>query len=279
MAPIQTVSDTALWVAACRAAESERSGGVLDDPLSGVLAGEKGRAILAAMPGSDLISFGVSLRVRTMDTLIEELTGSGAIDAVVDIGAGLDTRPYRLALPRSLRWFELDLPDLIGYKNECLHLRQPNCLVERMAVDLNDADARRRAIARAFNDSRQALVLTEGVLGYLSGDSARSLINEVGESGAARWWIYDAGSRQAYYRLPPEVREQVDRVRSKDPVNHHELRAIFRQSGWQIASDVPLSEAAARFARERVAALRSRADSDAGERGKEFWRIYQLQRI
>jgi len=279
MAPIQTAGDTALWVAACRAAESERAGGVLNDPLPGVLAGKKGRAILAAMPGSDLIAFGVSLHVRTMDTLIEELSGSGAIDTVIDIGAGFDTRPYRLALPGSLRWFELDLPDLIGYKNKCMHLRQPNCLVERMAVDLNDDDARRRAIARAFRDSQQALVLTEGVLGHLSGDSARSLTDEVGNSAAARWWIYDAGSKQAYYRLSPEVREQVDRVRSRDPVNYHELRAIFRQSGWQIASDVPPSEAAERFARYRLAAMRSGAPSNAGQRSKEFWRIYQLQRI
>jgi methyltransferase (TIGR00027 family) len=279
MQPIQTVSDTALWVAACRAAESERPGGILNDPLSGVLAGEKGRAILDATPSSDLMAFGVSLRVRTMDSLIEELSGNGEIDTVVDIGAGLDTRPYRLALPPSLRWFELDLPDLIAYKNECLRLREPNCLVERIAVDLNNEDARRRALAHAFRESHAAVVLTEGVLGYLSGDSARSLIGEVGESMAARWWIYDAGTRQAYLRIPSEIREQVDRVRSKDHVNHHELRAIFRERGWQITSEIPLSEAAARFATHRLAAMRFNTTAHVAEPRKEFWRVYQLGRI
>ena len=272
MPPIQTVSDTALWAAACRAVESEQAGGILNDPLSAVLAGENWRAILAAMPASDLMAFGVSLRVRTIDTLIGELSGSGAIDAVVDIGAGLDTRPYRLSLARSLRWFELDLPDVIGYKNDNLHMREPNCLVERMAVDLNDGDVRRRALARAFRDSRSAVVLTEGVLGYLSGNSARSLIEEVGELAAAQWWIYDAGSRQAYLRAPAELREQMDRVRSKDHLSHEDLSAIFRAHGWQVASDIPLSEAAARFAPDR--SLGSRLSGD-----REFWRVYQLQRI
>jgi methyltransferase (TIGR00027 family) len=219
------------------------------------------------------MAFGASLRVRTMDSLIEELTGNGEIDAVVDIGAGLDTRPYRLALPSSLRWFELDLPDLIVYKNDRLRLREPNCVVERIAVDLNDDDARRRALAHVFHESRAAIVLTEGVLGYLSGDSARSLIEEVGESTAPCWWIYDAGSKQAYLQVPVEIREQMDRVRSKDHLNHEDLHAMFRERRWQVALEIPLSEAAMRFA-GRNHSLWSRLSN-----GKEFWRVYQLQRI
>jgi methyltransferase (TIGR00027 family) len=40
---------------------------------------------------------------------------------VVVLGAGLDTRPWRLAaLPRGVRWFEVDLPEVAAAKRELL---------------------------------------------------------------------------------------------------------------------------------------------------------------
>lgn len=278
MQPIETVSDTALWIAACRAAESERPDGLLIDPLSGILAGEKGRAFLNSMPAPDLMAFGVSLRVRAMDSVIEELAGTGEIDAVVDVGAGLDTRPYRLALSPSLRWFELDLPHIIEYKNECLRLHQPNCPIERIPVDLNDAAARTSALQRAFRNSQCALVLTEGVLAYLSRESAAALMEEAAASAAAQWWTYDAVSKQAYSMMPGEIRQQMDRVRSENHVDHQDLLAMFRERGWQLASELPLSEAVVRFAEARAAAIRSSAAPEVAKPPEDFWRVYLLRR-
>ncbi len=47
--PIESVSDTAYWVAHYRAVEGLRARPLFDDPLAGVLAGEHGRKIAAAM--------------------------------------------------------------------------------------------------------------------------------------------------------------------------------------------------------------------------------------
>ena len=48
---IEHVSDTAFWVATFRAPESERADAVFEDPLAGILAGEKGREIVKSMAG------------------------------------------------------------------------------------------------------------------------------------------------------------------------------------------------------------------------------------
>jgi O-methyltransferase involved in polyketide biosynthesis len=62
---------------------------------------------------------------------------------VVNLAAGLDTRPYRMELPASLKWIELDLPEVLAYKEELLSAEKPACTLGRVRVDLSDADVRR----------------------------------------------------------------------------------------------------------------------------------------
>jgi len=37
---------------------------------------------------------------------------------VVNLAAGLDARPYRMSLPASLQWIEVDLPEILAYKEK-----------------------------------------------------------------------------------------------------------------------------------------------------------------
>src|SRR5438046_7427925 len=104
---IANVSDTARWVAAYRAEESARPDALFRDHLAARLAGEKGAAI--AKRAAPRLHSGWPLVVRTkvIDDLVLDAVADGA-DLVVNLAAGLDTRPYRLKLPPTLRWVEAD---------------------------------------------------------------------------------------------------------------------------------------------------------------------------
>lgn len=54
-------------------------------------------------------------RTYLFDRIIREQVAQGA-DMVVNLAAGLDTRPYRMQLPSSLNWVEVDLPKILDYK-------------------------------------------------------------------------------------------------------------------------------------------------------------------
>src|SRR5215831_5539603 len=108
-AAIEDVSDTAFWIAHIRAAESRLPGALFDDRLAARLAGERGREIAAGMPMSRMIAWTVVIRTCIIDDYIKSALAHG-IDTVLNLGAGLDTRPYRMALPRTLRWVEADYP-------------------------------------------------------------------------------------------------------------------------------------------------------------------------
>ena len=112
---LRNISDTARWVAIYRAIESERPDALFHDPFARRLAGERGERIAETMEFANRHAWSFVARTVVFDRLIEDSIASGA-DMVVNLAAGLDTRPYRMALPSNLPWIEVDLPDLLAYK-------------------------------------------------------------------------------------------------------------------------------------------------------------------
>ncbi|MBK6674996.1 MAG: class I SAM-dependent methyltransferase [Proteobacteria bacterium] len=73
-----------------------------------------------------------------IDDYLREAVANG-VDAVLNLGAGLDTRPYRLELPPTFPWVEVDLPHLIEFGNRRCATRCPRCRLQRVGVNLADA--------------------------------------------------------------------------------------------------------------------------------------------
>ena len=69
------------------------------------------------------------------------------VDLVLNLAAGLDARPYRLQLPPSLEWIEVDLPEILAYKEGILANEKATCALERVRLNLADGDARRTLFA------------------------------------------------------------------------------------------------------------------------------------
>jgi O-methyltransferase involved in polyketide biosynthesis len=49
-----------------------------------------------------------------------------------------------MALPKSLRWVEVDYPHVIELKEDRLADEEPRCRLDRIKLDLTDRSARRR---------------------------------------------------------------------------------------------------------------------------------------
>src|SRR6185312_9954090 len=124
---IRNISDTALWVAYYRALESERPDGLFRDPYARQLAGERGAAIAASQPFLDQNAWSLLARTYLFDQFIHQEVALGA-DLVVNLAAGLDARPYRMSLPATLHWIEVDLPAILDYKEEVLSTEKPGCM-------------------------------------------------------------------------------------------------------------------------------------------------------
>src|ERR1700722_13811026 len=101
---ISHVSDIARWTAQHRATESARPDALLRDPLAELLAGEHGRAISTRAPRISRNGWWLVARTKVIDDAIAQAIADGC-DRVLNLAAGLDTRPYRLNLPSAFQLF------------------------------------------------------------------------------------------------------------------------------------------------------------------------------
>lgn len=197
-AEIHHVSDTAIWTAYYRARESERADALFQDPMASKLIGDRGAAIHSQMRGvSKYAKFNVVMRTLIIDRFINKLVKNG-VDTVLNLGAGLDTRPYRLRTPSDLRWIEVDYPHVIQLKNDKLKNERPLMQLERIPLDLADRQARREIFARIGAQSKKILVLTEGVLPYLTEVQVGELADDLRSIPTVYCWIAEYLSPQSY---------------------------------------------------------------------------------
>jgi len=226
------VQDTARWAAASRAVESARTDALFHDRFARDFVGDDMAAMLELcrrIGGT----WPVVARTVLIDRLLVEATADGA-DAVLNLAAGFDTRPYRLMFPRSLVWLDVDHADVIAARSRVLGRENASCVVEQRSVDLSDAPARRALFAEVSARFRRVIVLTEGLLYYLEEDSALGLARELRELRPLRW-IFDLHNRA--------VREMIDkrsggalRGTAKMRFAPEQGALIFEPLGWNITS-------------------------------------------
>jgi methyltransferase (TIGR00027 family) len=193
---IRDVSDTSFWIAHHRAEETGRQDALFHDPLAARLAGARGAEIAASMPRSSIVGWTVVIRTRIIDDFIGFAIAEG-VDTVLNLGAGLDTRPYRMALPASLHWIEADYPHLVEYKESQLVHDTPRCELERVRIDLADRAARQKFFSRVNAQTTRMLVLTEGLVPYLSVEEAAALADDLRALDRVRYWLLDNFSPEA----------------------------------------------------------------------------------
>lgn len=226
---VSNVSDTARWVAVYRARESERSDALFADPYAARLAGERGLAMTRLAPRQVKSGWPLAVRTKLIDDLILKAVAEGC-ECVVNLGAGLDARPYRLPLPKSLRWIEVDFPALLDEKEALLAGEQPNCALVRERLDLSDDTARRACLARSLVGGR-ALVLSEGFAVYLEDEQVRTLARDLAAHEALRWWLVDFFSPSVLRMMQRGVGRDMDSAPFKfAPANGV---AFFEELGWR----------------------------------------------
>ncbi|BBX61663.1 hypothetical protein MSAS_08370 [Mycobacterium saskatchewanense] len=242
---ITHVSDTARWTALHRATESARPDALFRDPLAERLAGEHGRAIVAAVPRSTRNGWWLVARTKLIDDAIAAAIADGC-DRVLNLAAGLDTRPYRLDLPPDFTWVEADLPKLLAEKTQLLADQVPRCRLTRAAVDLADPQARDAFLDEALTGATRALVLTEGLLMYLEERDVAALSGAIRRPEVA-WWMLDFAGPGLKKMMNKKMAGMLQNAPFKfAPENG---LAYFESLGWRTVEVEALYLAARRFHR------------------------------
>jgi methyltransferase (TIGR00027 family) len=186
--------------------------------------GARGDAIAAQMKGHDRHAWAWVMRTVLFDRFISQEIAQGA-DMVVNLAAGLDARPYRMPLDPSFPWIEVDLPGILDGKEAVLKEELPACALERVRLDLSDVTARRELLRR--------LVITEGLLIYLTREQAGALAEDLAAPAGFRRWVFDLVSPGLLQMLQREVGAPLDRAGAPLLFGPAEGPAFFAPHGWR----------------------------------------------
>jgi methyltransferase (TIGR00027 family) len=236
------VGRTALGVAGLRAMESRRPDRLFDDPYAQAFV-EAGRAFFPEVPDSAkeksvgaLFYAHVVVRTRFYDEYLLRAVAAGC-EQVVLLASGLDTRAFRLTWPDGVRLFELDLPEVLEFKERVLAAESaaPGCVREAIPADLRE-DWSALLLAAGFRYDAPTAWLVEGLLIYLSHDEATRLLTTVGELSAP-------GSRVSFERRTNNRNGLAARVRAMPSASRlttlwkgglgSEGPAWLAEHGWQ----------------------------------------------
>ena len=247
--PVTHVSDTALWVAMYRAMETDRPDAHFRDPLARKLAGPRGEEILRAIPKGKQFAWPMIVRTAVMDEMILQVVREEGADLVLNLAAGLDTRPYRLPLPRTLRWVEADFPDILDYKDAQLKGESPRCALERAPVDLTDAAARRALFQRLGASARRVLVVAEGLLIYLTPEQVAGLAQDLHAQPSFQWWLLDIAHPRLLKMMERTWGKTLRAANAPFIFAPAESTAFFRPHGWEETVFRPMFEESIRLER------------------------------
>lgn len=234
-APIRNVSDTARWVAFYRAMESERPDAIFSDPYARKLAGERGEEIVRTLPAGAQTAWAMITRTAVIDEMVLRQVREGGVRTVVNLAAGLDTRPFRLPLDPQLRWLHVDLPDQVAYVKEQLAGETPRCRLEYVAADLTDPAARRAALAGAGDGGETAMALSEGLLIYLDTAEVADIGRDLAAVPAIRSWVIDLASPKMLAMLERRWQPHLRAGNAPFKFAPPEGTAFFEPLGWKEA--------------------------------------------
>jgi O-methyltransferase involved in polyketide biosynthesis len=115
--------------------------------------------------------FIVALRAKQFDLWAADFLARNPDATVLHLGCGLDSRPFRLHLPAGVRWYDLDVPDVIELRRQVYPEGEHYKMIGSSVTDpdwLEEVPA-----------DRPALVIAEGLLPYLAEDDVRQLLRRI----------------------------------------------------------------------------------------------------
>jgi methyltransferase (TIGR00027 family) len=267
MTEIENVSDTARWVAVYRAMETVRPDAIFRDPFAARLAGERGEAIVRTMKRGRATAWAMIVRTAVFDEIILDRVNAGGVDLVLNLAAGLDARPWRLPVPPTLRWIDVDLPGILDYKLEMLRDERPVCRYDGIRLDLRDEARRHALFSQLGAESSRVLVLSEGLLIYLTPEQVGGLARDLHAPPSFRWWLIDIASPRLLKIMKKYWGRNLEAGNAPFQFAPADGTRFFEPYGWREAQFRSTIEDAHRLRREMpmmwlwraVGRLRSRA--------------------
>ncbi|WP_370333153.1 class I SAM-dependent methyltransferase [Mycolicibacterium hippocampi] len=198
------ISKTAFFCCGIRADDARSPGSIYADIYAEDFMTGEGRTVYAPFSGGTRRNVSNVVRARIIyDEIARRLKANKDLQ-IINIGAGFDSRAYRLA---GGRWFEFDEAAIIEHKNTILAPEKcPNTL-QRRAVDFSAGEL--PAALGECDPNAETLIVIEGVFMYLDKTQVHQLLTTLSNSFPDHTLICDLMNQVFFNRHMGKLYEQI----------------------------------------------------------------------
>ena len=222
--------------------DAESVSPVCGDIYAKAFMNEDGLQVLAAFKDETSPNATNVVRHRLIDDLLRHklLADSGL--CVVTIGAGFDSRPYRL---KGGTWVELDELQVIAYKNERLPVGVCENALHRIPMDFA-TDSLEEKLA-SFSGQSPVVVVIEGVFVYLDEEEIRQLLGKLRILFPRHQLICDLVRRDFFEKYSKTLHEKINGIGTSFKFTAENPENMFLRNGYRSTERVSIIESAVEF--------------------------------
>ncbi|QDZ39831.1 class I SAM-dependent methyltransferase [Euhalothece natronophila Z-M001] len=222
------VTKTAYYPLGVRAWDAQQGEPVCNDWLAPSLMTDEAKEIWKQFASLNRPNFSTAGRHAIIDDLIRKALQKDSKAKVVVMGAGFDTRAFRLS---GGNWLEVDEPAILAEKERHLPSHQsPNSLV-RIPIDF--AKESLKDHLSSFSQPETTHVILEGVLMYLTQRQRWELLETLGELFPHHFIYCDLVKRSFFQRQMTAVHEQIVKLGASFKELQEKPEQLFLQAGYQ----------------------------------------------
>jgi methyltransferase (TIGR00027 family) len=198
------ISRTAYYTLALRAADASAAKPILGDTFAQRFMNDDAKAVWEEFKSFTRPNGGNAARHAIIDAHLTRAIAADPKATIVIVGAGFDTRAYRL---RGGQWFEFDEPEILTYKES------------RLPADTAPNPLRRTAIEFAREKLSDKLtpitppssvhIVIEGVLMYLTHEQRRSLLTTLAERFPHHTVYCDLMRKRFFEQYSRDIHEKI----------------------------------------------------------------------
>ncbi|MGW3277227.1 class I SAM-dependent methyltransferase [Nocardia rhamnosiphila] len=169
---LSPAQETLFLTLCARAMDSTEPNPILGDTLAAAVAdriAEDTGYDFAQLKLTPSLVASTALRAKKLDDVIHQFVTTHPDAIVVDLGCGLDTRLARCTPPSGIDWYDVDLPEVTDLRQRYLPDRS-----HLVAADVTEPNW-----SQALPDDRPAMIVAEGLLPFLPGDSFQTMIRQL----------------------------------------------------------------------------------------------------
>jgi len=251
---MKPISQTAFYCCGVRMQDAASDKPICGDVYAKVFMNEEGLRILEKFKDEVNPNTSNVARARLIDDLLRKELRANPNLRVVLIGAGFDSRAYRL---KGGTWIELDEPQVIVYKNERLPASQAQNPLQRIPIDFATESVKEKLSAVAENGGPTVVVI-EGVFMYLEPETIRQLLQTLHRLFPEHKLICDLMTRKFFERYGRTIHQKLTGMGATFKFTVKNPEELFLQNGYRRVGCFSVVEKSAEYQSRKIPKIMAR---------------------